>query len=110
MTNTIKTITIATIVTIALIISLGCMIPACAESYDLDSIYPRTAVVTDLDYDEDLVICTDSVGFDWVFEGIEDWSEGDVVSLLMWDADTPDSILDDVILKAYYGGWFGMED
>lgn len=110
MTNTIKTITIATIVTIALIISLSCMIPACAESYDLDSIYPRTAVVTDLDYDEDLVICTDCVGFDWVFEGIEDWSEGDVVSLLMWDAGTPDSILDDVILKAYYGGWFGMED
>ncbi len=110
MTNTIKTITIATIVTIALIISLGCMIPAGAESYDLESIYPNTAVITDLDYENDLVTCTDSVGFDWVFEGIEDWNEGDVVSLLMWDAGTPNSIRDDVILKAYYGGWFGMED
>ena len=74
MTNTIKTITIATIVTIALIISLGCMIPACAESYDLDSIYPRTAVVTDLDYDEDLVICTDCVGFDWVAPLTASWT------------------------------------
>lgn len=98
------------IVIIATIILTCTMFAPCiAESYDLNSVYPRTALVTCLDWDTDTVIITDWAGLEWAFEGIEDWQEGDLVSLLMWDAGTPDSIFDDHILKAYYGGWLGLE-
>lgn len=66
--------------------------------------YPRTAFVTELDYDRDCVIATDWAGLEWEFFGIEDWMQDDIVSMMMDDNNTPDNIYDDIIVKAYYGG------
>ncbi len=67
--------------------------------------YPRTAVVTELDIDNDRVIATDWAGLSWEFFGIEDWCELDIVSMILDDNNTPETIYDDIIVKAYYGGW-----
>ena len=64
--------------------------------------YPRVAVVSAIDKDTDTVTVTDSVGYMWDFEGIEDWMIGDVVAMTMYDNCTEDIILDDEILKVHY--------
>lgn len=97
-----------TVIVCAVIVTMCVVFPCMAEG--IEGYYPRTAVVTDLDYDNDLVIITDLAGLDWVMEGIEDWQVGDLVSLLMYDNNTPDTIFDDEIVMAYYGGWIGLED
>ena len=73
-----------------------------------DNLYPNTAIVVALDGYEDLVICVDGAGVEWIFEGVEDWMVGDIVSLLMFDNFT-ENIRDDVIMVAYYGGYAGVE-
>ena len=67
--------------------------------------YPRTAVVTYLDRENDYVVATDWAGLTWEFIGIEDWCELDIVSMMLDDNNTPTNIYDDIIIKAYYGGW-----
>ena len=67
-------------------------------------IYPAVGVVTDLDYEHDLVIFEDYNQNLWIFEGIEDWDIGDIGALLMDDMET-ESIYDDVILLARYAGF-----
>lgn len=66
--------------------------------------YPRTAFVTSFDYTTDCVIVTDWAGMEWAFIGIEDWQIDDIVSMMMDDNNTPDSIYDDIIIKTLYGG------
>lgn len=66
--------------------------------------YPETAKVVDVDYTTDLVTVETYTGFTFVFEGCEDWLEGDGVSLLMDDNGT-EFIVDDAILKAEYTAW-----
>lgn len=84
----------------------GLFYGALAEEEDVvEGYYPLTAVVVDLDYDEDVLILEDGAELVWEFEGIEDFEIGDIVSLLMWDNNTPDSIYDDVILLVYYSGF-----
>lgn len=75
---------------------------------DDDNIYATTAIVTTLDYVNDTVVVEDFNGFMWEFTGIEDWCEGDLVSLVMNSVGTP-TVLDDKIVHAYYSGtvnWF----
>lgn len=67
-------------------------------------IYPKTAKVIEVNYDEDLVTIETCTGITYTFEGCEDWAEGDGVSLIMEDNGT-ESILDDSILMAEYTGW-----
>lgn len=67
-------------------------------------IYPAVGVVTDLDYEHDLVIFEDYNQNLWIFEGIEDWDIGDIGALLMDDMET-ESIYDDMILLARYAGF-----
>ena len=67
-------------------------------------IYPKTAKVIEVNYDEDLVTIETCTGITYTFEGCEDWAEGDGVSLIMEDNGT-ESILDDCILMAEYTGW-----
>lgn len=66
--------------------------------------YPKTAKVIEVNYDEDLVTIETCTGITYTFEGCEDWIEGDGVSLIMEDNGT-ESILDDSILMAEYTGW-----
>lgn len=81
---------------------LACF-PACAMN--IDNLYPMTAVVTDFDFDNDLVIVTDWEGFDWIFEGIEDWQIGDICSMIMFDNNTYEYVEDDIIVKIVYAGF-----
>ena len=67
-------------------------------------IYPKTAKVIEVNYDEDLVTIETCTGITYTFEGCEDWVEGDGVSLIMEDNET-ESILDDCILMVEYTGW-----
>ena len=98
------------VLAIALVLALCA--PACAlafdDSFNLDNLYPLTGVVFYLDYYEDLVFFLDGAGNEWYFEGVEDWTVGDLVSCLMFDNFT-DSIRDDIIFKTYYGGNIGAE-
>lgn len=67
-------------------------------------IYPKTAKVIEVNEAEDLVTIETCTGITYTFEGCEDWTEGDGVSLIMEDNGT-ESILDDSILMAEYTGW-----
>ena len=78
----------------------GALMRFCAPQ---SQVYPRTAIVSSIE--NDAVVVTDSVGFDWVFSGSEDYMIGDVVSLVMDDNRTPDSILDDKIVDVLYSGF-----
>lgn len=85
--------------TIALILILTAI--ALTASAD---VYPMTAKVVEVNYDEDIVTVETFTGFLFSFEGCEDWAEGDCASLIMDDNGT-EKILDDTIVMAQYGGW-----
>ena len=67
------------------------------------TIYAQVATVTVVDYDADKVYFTDTKGNIWVEYGVEDWQEGDLAALTMYDNGT-DIIYDDVIVGARYNG------
>lgn len=69
----------------------------------LSFLYPKTAVVTELDYVTDIVTVEDCNGFEWEFEGCEDYMIDDVVGLIMYDNGTKE-IFDDQIVEARYNG------
>lgn len=67
-------------------------------------LYPTTAMVCRVDRESDLVYCKECNGNIWAFFGVEDWEEGDLVSMIMDDNDT-ELIYDDMILQVRYGGY-----
>ena len=67
-------------------------------------VYPLTAKVVEVNYDDDIVTVETFTGFLFSFEGCEDWAEGDCASLIMEDNGT-EKIFDDEIIMAQYGGW-----
>ena len=68
-------------------------------------IYPTTMVVTDVDYSTDIVTIETSTGFQYQFEGTEDYTKGDLVSCIMYNNKTT-NISDDVILTVRYSGFY----
>lgn len=70
-----------------------------------EELYPRTAVVSELDTESDTVTVIDGSGVSWQFFGCEDLEVCDFVSLLMSDNGTPDSIYDDEIREVRYAGF-----
>lgn len=66
--------------------------------------YAMTCKVVEIDHENDLVIMVDSNGFEWAWEGIEDWQIGDCASMLMDNNGTAE-IFDDVILSMNYNAW-----
>lgn len=62
------------------------------------SVYPRSATIVGIEYDNDLYIIEDDAGLVWLFGGVEDFSCGENVAMLMWNKLTPWTILDDVII------------
>ena len=81
-------------------------IKAEAKTEPTARLYPLTAVVVEMDRENDIVTCADYSGNLWEFEGCEDWETGDVASLLMCDLGTI-SIYDDTIEMVRYGGHIG---
>lgn len=77
-------------------------------SVEVHDTYMRAMVVTDVNYETDIVTCVDAVGFEWQFYGCEDYFEGDLVCTLMDDMGTKETILDDIIIDTNYSGyWMG---
>ncbi len=87
-------------------ILLGLMATLNGTSINEHSIYVRTMEVKEINYETDIVSCTDAVGFNWEFAGTEDYTEGDLISCLMDTMGTEETILDDVILDTYYTGYW----
>lgn len=67
-------------------------------------LYPETAIIVGMDYDADLVTVCDVAGNLWQFYGCEDYYEGDLVRMLMYDGGTPNTIYDDEIVLVWYAG------
>ena len=67
-------------------------------------LYPETARVVELDYDEDIVTVETFNGFLFSFYGCEDYCEGDGVALIMDDNGT-EKVYDDCIIMVQYCGW-----
>ena len=85
------------IITITILI-LVCSFCAQAE------IYPQTFIVTDVNYNENILIMTDYNGYTWVWEGIEDLYIGDIIAAIVEDCNTK-YIFDDIILDIRYAGY-----
>lgn len=103
--KTTKIITIATAITIAIIMTCACAIPACAEVGDRGEFYPRLAVVTSYEKVGDLWIidCTDKDGMVWSFYGEEEDAHiGTMFNLLMWNMGEEEE--EDEIIEVYYEG------
>lgn len=68
------------------------------------NLYALTAVVAEVDRNNDTVTCEDYNGNLWVFDGAEDWEVGDCASLLMNSNGTA-KIRDDAVEGAKYSAW-----
>ena len=106
MKNT-KIITIATAITMAIIIACSFALPASAEVGDRGEFYPRLAVVTAYERigDTDLWVidCTDKDGQVWSFYGEEEDAHiGIMFNLLMWNMGEAEE--EDEIIEVYYEG------
>lgn len=76
----------------------------CDETFiRVDNIYPRTAVVTEINRVDDIVTVTDNVGYMWQFTEADDWEVGDIASMIMHDNGTS-HITDDTIVSVRYNG------
>lgn len=73
--------------------------------YDDKHTYPHVAVVSEINNSTDTVTVTDCVGYQWTFEGVEDWMLYDTVAMKMYDNGTENTILDDKILQTYYSSF-----
>ena len=67
--------------------------------------YTRCMQVVELNYEQDLVICMDAVGYEWQFYGCEDYMITDIVCCEMLDVNNTDIITDDWIVGATYSGY-----
>lgn len=64
-------------------------------------LYPKSAVVTQVNEYADVVTVRDCNGFEWQFKGTEDWEYGDGVAMIMYDNNT-EIIFDDAVVYARY--------
>lgn len=79
--------------------------PQAKEIPDTSGLYPMTAIVTELDSEDDIIYVTTATGNEFTFFGCEDYYIGDYVSLIMWDNGTS-SVYDDEILEVRYSGFY----
>lgn len=71
------------------------------KSYE--DIYPTTAIVSEVNYEENLVSVEDFNGNVWQFTETDDWEIGDICSMIM-DSKKTERIYDDEILSVRYSG------
>lgn len=80
------------------------------RNFNENHIYSLTTVVKYVDYGYDKVYCEDFNGEVWCFNGCEDWMEGNIASMVMYDNGTS-IIYDDEIISIRYCGWLeGWKD
>ena len=68
-------------------------------------IYPISMIVTEIDYENDLVTIVDFNGNAFQFFSCEDWCENDICAVIMDDNGTPETIYDDIITQVRYCGY-----
>lgn len=94
------------IVSFVVVVVVLTSILGCAFADEVHCVYPKTVKIVYLDWNNDIVTCIDGAGEVWQFTECDDWCVGDLVSLLMDDNGTQDSIYDDVILMTIYSGFY----
>ena len=67
-------------------------------------LYPTSGIVTEVNYDTDLVTVEVRNGNMFQFYGAEDWVEGDIAAMIMNDLGTPE-VYDDEIISVRYVGY-----
>ena len=85
----------------AILISIGILfgIFACARAEE----YPKSFIVSDVDYKSHVLYLHDYSGEEWTYEETDDWMPGDFAAAIMDDNGTIE-IYDDIILMLYYQG------
>ena len=97
---------VAVLVLMLAIAGVNDAIDASAEVDDFAShIYPNCGVVRSINREMDCVVVEDGAGLCWAFYGVEDYEVGDMVAMIMEDMGT-ESVLDDRVIDALYGGYF----
>ena len=92
------------VIILSIIVILSILI--CGLIFDrLHQQHARCGIVTQLDYEADIITVEEQSGLTWQFFGCEDWAEGDICALLMDDNGTPNNIFDDIIVDTGYCGW-----
>lgn len=66
-----------------------------------EDIYPATGIVSEVNYEENLVSVKDFSGNIWQFTETDDWAVGDICSMIM-DSKKTEEIEDDEILAVRY--------
>lgn len=69
-----------------------------------ENIYPETAIIQEVNTDTDLVMVQTLSGNIFEFYGVEDYSTGDIVSMIIDSGSTPE-VTDDKILSVKYSGY-----
>ena len=77
---------------------------AAPQDLNTEHLYPTTFIVYEIDKEYDIIYLTTSTGFEYIWEGVEDWRAGDMASGLMYDNGTA-KITDDEIIKLHYTGF-----
>lgn len=91
-------------VMLLLIVSLLFVVGFKTPKTEVGDYYPRAFVVSEVDYDRDMVVVTDAVGFEWEFEECEDWEVGDMVVAIMSTNGT-EEITDDSFVEIRFAGY-----
>lgn len=79
------------------------------DIYNINNLYALYTIVSDINYNDDIVCCTDFNNNIWSFYGVEDWVINDICSLTMYDNNT-EIIYDDIILNTTYSGYIDNTD
>lgn len=66
-------------------------------------LYPSTCIITEIDTETDLVTIATATGNEFQFYGVEDYANGDLVSVIFYDNGT-ETVTDDVIMDIRYSG------
>lgn len=80
--------------TIALVIIVVALMLMGAATF-----YIRSATIVGIEYDNDLYIIEDDAGLVWLFGGVEDFTCGEHIAMLMWNKLTPWTIFDDMVIE-----------
>lgn len=97
-------VTIGVIAFMILSVTSSLKVEAKSKTYSIDTLYAKTAIIYELDRDNDIVYVSDSNGEAWSFMGCEDYEIGDYVSMIMYTNNTK-SIYDDMIVSVRYSGY-----
>lgn len=78
-----------------------------ANTENIKNLYPRTAIVTEINYNTDKVTVKCANGNPYYFYGTEDYEVGDIVSLIVKQNST-EIVTDDTVVSQRYDGFIEL--